>query len=149
MYVKRSHSRRGHTLLELVVAASLLAVTIVPALRLMRDALTQSRRIETMGLITTLAQGKLEERACISGASWTTGTTTGNYSADGYSLLKFKVVASDAAVDGGITNRLMAVTATVWEDTNGDNLQTSGELAATFATKIAKMALYQAKASGS
>ena len=82
-------------------------------------------------------------------AAWTDSTTTGNFSAEGYPTLKYSLVASQNPADGGITNQLMAVTATVWDDTNSNDSLDSGEPRVTMATKVSKLAQYQSKASGS
>jgi hypothetical protein len=52
-----SWRRRGQTLLELIAAITLLAVTLTPALRILRDALEQDRRIETLELVTGRTYG--------------------------------------------------------------------------------------------
>jgi hypothetical protein len=136
-------SRRGHTLLELVAAAAILAITVVPALRMVGTGLENGVRIENQGLVTMLAGGKLEEQLCVAGAAWTNVTLTGSFASEGYSYLRFRVVRSDAPADGGIVNRLMAITATVWHDADSDAVQDAGETSATFATKVARMAKYQ------
>jgi hypothetical protein len=136
--------RRGLSLLEVVAASSIMAVALVPALRIMRDALTQSRTNETRCLLTTLCISTMEQYLPVSADGWATSTVTGNFAADGYSTIKFQVVRSDAPASGGLTNQLMAVTTTVWEDTNGDGAVSTGELSVVMASKVAKMALYQA-----
>jgi hypothetical protein len=75
-------------------------------------------------------------------ANWSSGTTSGDFSSLGYSQIRFRVVSSDLAASGGIPDRLMAVTATVWEDRDGDLVVDAGEPQAVLASKTAKLASY-------
>jgi hypothetical protein len=136
--------RRGLSLLEVVAASALLAATLVPALRILRDALSLSRSNETRSLLTTLCVSTMEQHLPLSADSWTTSTVSGNFSADGYSAVKFQVVRSDSSGSGGIPDKLMAITVTVWEDANSDATVNTGELSVVMATKVAKLSLYQA-----
>ena len=136
--------RRGLSLLEVVAASALLAATLVPALRLLRDALSLSRSNETRSLLTTLCVSTMEQYLPVTADSWAMSTVTGNFSADGYPLVKFQVVRSDSSAAGGITDKLMAMTVTVWEDANSDATVNTGELSVVMATKVAKLSLYQA-----
>ncbi len=134
--------RRGHTLLEVVLAGALLATALVPALRLMRDGLALSRRIETQELLTTFCTSKLEEHLALCGADWQTGAYPGDFTAEGYANLRFIVTRSDFSVDGGITDQLMALTATAWEDSNGSGTVDAGEPSVVLSSKLAKLATY-------
>jgi hypothetical protein len=135
------------SLLELVAALAILALTLVPALRLMRDGLTWSRDNETRSVLTTFCVSKMEEYLNLSAATWTTTTATGNFSAEGYPLVKFQVTRSDSGGAGGISGQLMAITVTTWNDANNDGAVTSGEASVELATKVARMALYESAAS--
>lgn len=132
----------GLSLLELVVSVSLLSVTLVPALGFMRDALEQSQRIEISELLTTYCVGKVEENLCLAADAWLAATVNGDFSADGYPQVRYRVVRSDAPLDGGISNQLMAVTATVWQDLNANGVLDAGEPSVVLAGKVAKMARY-------
>jgi prepilin-type N-terminal cleavage/methylation domain-containing protein len=134
--------RRGFSLLELVVSVSLLALTLVPALAFLRDALEQSQRIEISELLTTHCVGKLEEHLCLAADAWQVATVSGDFSADGYPQVRYRVVRSDAPADGGITDQLMAVTSTVWQDLNSNGSADGGEPTVVLAGKVAKMARY-------
>lgn len=140
--------RAAHTLLELIAATALLSITLVPALRLLRDSFEQGERIETIAAMTTLCVSKLEEHLNLAGAAWAAGTTAGDFSAEGRADLRYVAVRSDDAAAGGITDRLMAVTVTVWQDLDGDGSKDSGEPFVDLASKVAKMVRYPS-ASGS
>ena len=134
---------RGHTLLEVMLASVLMAMVLVPALRLMRDALRNSRDIENRELLTTFCTSKLEEHLAVGSAGWQTGNYTGDFSAEGYPNLRFEVARSDSGGDGGISDELMAVVATAWDDLDGDGSLDSGEPVVVMGSKVAKLATYQ------
>ncbi len=135
-------------MLELIAATILMGTAMVPALRMVRDGMTVSRDNETRSLIVTFCASKMDEHLTLAAASWTTGTFTGNFSTEGYSTIKFKVVRDDAVSAGGVVGKLMSITTTVWYDTNGDGAVNTGEMSLVLATKVAKMALYQTEAGG-
>ena len=145
----QTRRRRGQTLLELVAATTILTIALVPALRMMRDAIKVGRRTETANLMTTFCTSKLEEHLMRTAAAWNPSTVTGDFSAEGYADLKFQVIMSDAVADGGIANQLMAIASTVWDDTNGDDDLDAGEPNVVFASKQARNVSYQQEASGS
>ena len=101
--------RRGQSLLELVAATTILTISLVPALRMMRDAIRVGRTTETANLMATFCTSKLEQQLMQTAASWNPGTVSGDFTAEGYANLKFQVVMSDAVSDGGISNQLMAI----------------------------------------
>lgn len=147
-YLPRSVHRRGQTLLELVAATTILTVALVPALRMMRDAIRVGRNTETANLMTTFCTSKLEEQLMRTAAVWNPSTVAGDFSAEGYSNLKFQVTMSDDAADGGIANQLMAIASTVWDDLNSDGNWNAGEPRVVLASKQARNVSYQKEASG-
>jgi len=146
---RNNSNRRGQTLIELVAATTMMAVAIVPGLSLMRDGMRVSRELEVAGVMTSLCASKQEEHLALSAATWSESTASGNFSAEGYPNVRFSVVRSDESADGGISDRLMAVTTTVWEDVDSDSTLDSTEASVTFATKVARIASYENEASGS
>ena len=142
-------SRVGTTLLELTAAVTLIAVAMVPALRMIRDAIEQSGRNETLTVLTNYCTSKLEEQLCFAASAWTEASTSGDFSTDGYASYRYTATRSQQVADGGIVNKLMAVTVTAYHDTNGDNTLSTGEPKVTLSAKVAKLAKYQALATGS
>jgi hypothetical protein len=140
--------RPGQTLLELVGATTIIAVALVPALRLMRDSIRISGELETANLLATFCASKQEEHLQLAAANWTTGIIGGDFAAEGCPQLRFQVVRSDANADGGIPGELMAVTVTTWEDRSGNGVWEAGEPRAVFATKLARVVTYQYEAEG-
>jgi prepilin-type N-terminal cleavage/methylation domain-containing protein len=149
MYLSLDHCRlrRGMSLLELVAALVILALTLVPALRLMRDGLTWSRNNETQAVLATFCVSKMEEYINLSAATWAMTSASGSFTAEGYPLVKFQVTRSDSSGSGGIPGQLMAITVTAWDDTNNNGSINTGEASVVMATKLARMGLYESAAS--
>lgn len=150
MYQLRPHdrsTRRGQTLIELVAASTMMAIAIVPGLKLMRDGMRVSRELEVAGVMTSLCVSKLEEHLAVSAATWEMTTSTGAFSSEGYPQVRFSVVRSDDSADGGITDELMAVTTTVWNDLDSDTTLDSNEPSVVLASKVAQVTSYVDEAS--
>ncbi|MAD80748.1 MAG: hypothetical protein CMJ50_07890 [Planctomycetaceae bacterium] len=147
-HTKNGH-RRGQTLLELVAATTILTIALVPALKMMRAAIRVGSTTETANLMTTFCASKLEEQLMNTAAVWNPSTVSGDFSAEGYANLRFQVIMSDAVVDGGIVNELMAISSTVWNDLNADGDLDAGEPNVIFASKQASNVSYQQEAAGS
>ena len=137
-------TRRGQSLLEVIAASTIIATALVPALRMMRDSLEVSRSVEEADLMSTLCVDKLEEHMSKVAGNWNKTTVSGDFAAlEGRSYLQFQVTKSDAVPDGGISDRLMAITAVVWNDANGNGSLDGGEKKVTFATKVSKFISYK------
>jgi prepilin-type N-terminal cleavage/methylation domain-containing protein len=141
-------ARRGYTLIELVAASALTGTVLVAAMSLLRQAVDLSDRIDRQNLIETLCVSKLEESINTVAVGFATSDTSGNFSSQGFSSYRYRVICTDAPASGGITSKLMAVTCLVYYDENGDSALTTGEQSVTLATKVAKMALYVTEAGG-
>jgi hypothetical protein len=133
-------------MLEVVLAASICLTAIVPALAMLRDGIALGDIIDTRHLLLTYSVSKMEEQLAVVGATWATGTLTGNCAADGQSTIRYTVARSDAAVDGGIVGKLMVVTVTTYSDDNGNGAMDSSEPRTTMTTKVAKLTSYVTKA---
>jgi hypothetical protein len=133
----------GTTLLELIAAVALSALVIVPATAMMRDGLELSRKAERQGVMTTLCVGKLEQYLALTTAGFQPAAASGNFGSEGYPELRYTVTADDGAASGGIPGRLMAISATVWYDADGDGALDAGETQVNFSTKTASLVSYQ------
>jgi len=129
-------------MLELVAASVILAATLVPALRMMRDAMTMSREIQTMNLMSTFAVDVMEQHLAETEAVWATTDTSGDFASEGYANLNYQVTRSDATTDGGIPGQLMTIEAQVWNDVDGDDSVGAAEPSVSFHSKLAQMAGY-------
>src|SRR5215208_1853006 len=85
------NNRRANTLLELIAASTVISIGLVPALRLMRDALAVGEQLETVDAMTTLCASRLEETLAKTCANCNTTPESGNYSSSGYPRLKYWV----------------------------------------------------------
>jgi hypothetical protein len=108
--------------------------------------MSNAAKIDTRHQILIYGISKMEEQLAIVAASWSTGTITGDFSADGAAGIRFSAARTDAPASGGITNRLMNVTVTVYSDDNGNSTLDAGELQTTFTTKISKLVNYETMA---
>lgn len=131
------------SLLELVMAASLVVGALVPTMAVMRSAMAKSRDLSRRNLLANYAVGVLESRAATVIGNWTTAVTTGNFSGDGHSSIHYTATCSDAAAQGGIPGELMHIVVRVFDDADGDGIFDAGELNVLFRTKIARLASYE------
>jgi hypothetical protein len=127
----------------MVMAATLVAGTLVPTMAVMREAMANSRNLNRRNLLSNYAVGVLESQEAITMLNWTSTTTTGNFAADGHSSIRYSATRSDAPVDGGITGELMHIQVTVFDDTDGDTAADADELSVLYRTKIARMQSYE------
>src|SRR5882757_878304 len=140
-------ARSGYSMLEVVLASSICLTAIVPALAMLRDGIALGDIIDTRHLLLTYSVSKMEEQLAVTGATWPTGTITGNFASDGQSSIRYSVTRSDAVVDGGVVGKLMVDTVTVYSDDNGNNAMDASEARTTMTTKVAKLVSYVTKAS--
>ena len=143
-----SPHRCGFSLLETLMAGTVLAVVLVPALATMKRGLALARDVETVQMTATLCVSKMEEQLALTAHDFSTATVSGNFAADGYASIRYTATRSDTALAGGIPDRLMALTVTVWQDDNGNSALDSGEISTNLSTKVAKMAIYQSTTGG-
>lgn len=137
----------GYSLLELVLAVALVAGTLVPALALVRDGLAASETTDQRALMANYAVSKLEEQLALVAAGWTTGSVSGDLSADGHGELRYTITRSDASADGGIEDELMHIRVTTYIDEDGDDALDADEPQCQYRTKIGKFASYESIAS--
>ena len=139
--------RPGQTLLELMAATSIIAATLVPSLRIMRDTIKIGRETEMANLMATLSVSKLEEHLVLTAADWSESNQRLPF--PGYPGVFFQVVRElDNTAVGVTPGTLMSITATVWEDENGNQLWDAGEARSVFASKLASNVAYQREANG-
>lgn len=124
-----------------------MAGTLVPSLELVRTGLVKSAEDDLRQLLALYAVARVEQQLGPASHTWATGTYTGDYGADGHANIRYVTVCSDSPADGGIVGSLMAVRTTVYDDANGDDALTSGELQCSYRTKVGRFGTYQAKAS--
>jgi len=129
-------------LLELLGATTVMAIALVPALRITADCMRVGQEIETANLLATLSASKLEEHLVLTAVTWSAVADAGTFA--GYPNLRYRV----EKVDEGVGSGLMRITATVWEDRDADQTWDAGEPRTVFASKLARNASYQLEAGG-
>jgi hypothetical protein len=139
-------ARRAYSMLEVVLASSICITAIVPALSMLRDGIALGDIIDTRHLLLTYGVSKMEEQLAIVGATWSTGTITGNFASDGQPSIRYTVTRSDAAIDGGVVGKLMVVSVTTYSDDNANSVMDASEARTTLTTKLAKLVSYVTKA---
>lgn len=125
------------------MAAALVTGTVVPALAVIRDAMAQSRDLHRRHLLSNYAVELIEDHAAYAATNWINTTTTGNFSSDGHSSIRYTLTRSDAVANGGLVGQLMVIEATVFDDTDGDTIADVDERQETYRTKVAKMNSYE------
>jgi hypothetical protein len=133
--------RTGQSLLEMIAATTIIAIALIPALKLMRDSIRIGRQTETANILATFSMSKLEEHLARTAASWVTTTDSG--AIPNYNGLRYEVTK----VNEGIGSGLMRITSIAYEDGNGNGAYDAGERNATFVSKVAKNVAYEQEAS--
>jgi prepilin-type N-terminal cleavage/methylation domain-containing protein len=139
----RHKPNRGFSLLEMVMAATIVAGVLVPTMAVMRDAMAKSRELGRRNLMSNYAVSILESQAATTMLNWTTSTSSGDFSDDGHSALRYTASRSDAPTDGGLTGQLMHVQVRVYDDADGNSTFDANELNALYRTKIARLQSYE------
>jgi hypothetical protein len=145
--MRRHRAKSAYSLLEVMMASTICATALVPALAFMRDGMTLATTIDTRHMLLTYGVSKMEEQLAVVAASWTEGNLTGDYAVDGHANIRFTVIRSDAAASGGIDQRLMVVSVTTYSDDDGDDAMDAAEARITVSTKISKLVNYENRAS--
>jgi hypothetical protein len=133
-------------LLEVVLASALCAAALVPALVMVRQGIVLARNIDTRHQLLLYGVSTLEEQLAVTAANWAGGTTTGSFAADGHPSFRYVLTRSDSPANGGISNRLMNVLVTTFDDENGNTTQDASEPSITLSTKIGKFVSYENEA---
>lgn len=129
-------------MIELVAATSIIAIALVPALRITRDGITRTEELECAELRLALCTSKLEEEMARTAANWDLTSQTGDFSQIGRRELRYQVLKSDATADGGIPNALAMVDVIVWHDADLAGDLDSDEKQIRLTTKMAKLISY-------
>ena len=127
----------------MVAAAALVAGTVVPALSVIREAMSQSRELHRRHLLANYAVRVLEDQIAYAANNWANVTASGSFTTDGHAAIRYTYTRSDAVIDGGIVNGLMNIEVTVYDDEDGDQTLDSGEIQETYRTKVAKLNTYE------
>jgi len=127
----------------MIAAVALMAGTLAPALAVMRDAMILSRECATRALLANYAVDVIERHASLTMQTWSNGSFNGSFVDDGRPTVRYAATLSDAPADGGLTDRLMHIQVTVFDDKDANGELGADELRVNFRTKVAKFSSYQ------
>jgi Tfp pilus assembly protein PilV len=124
----------GLTLIEVVIAAALLAAAVVPILKCLTIVHSSASKIEHKSRSLLLAQGKLNEIRARSIYHYTNGGAAGGFAETGTSLDGLYL----CNVTDNKADPLKTITVSVGFDSNGDSSLSPDEVDFTLATLIAR-----------
>jgi prepilin-type N-terminal cleavage/methylation domain-containing protein len=139
----RKRRNRGYTMLELVAAIAITGAVLVTTLTLTREGMELCRKADLADVMTLLATSRMEQESARAAVDFLTLDESGTFAAEGYPLVRWHAVHSDQSADGGITDRLMAISLTVWDDADNNGSLDATEPSTSFHTKVANMSDYQ------
>lgn len=125
-----SHSQTGFTLTEVVVAAALLIIAIVPILKALTSAHVTSTIVERKTRSLTLAQTKLDEIRARSIYNYSSTYTESSASLDGPYLCN--------VADTAVSSDLRTIEVSVGYDLNGNNQLEADEVKISLATLVVR-----------
>ena len=126
----RTKNPKGLTLTEVVIAAALLAIAIVPILKALTMAHVTSTVIEHRTRSLTLAQAKLDEIKARSIYNYGSSFTENNTVLEGLFLCNVE--------DSSVSADLRQITVSVGQDENGNSTLNTDEIEITLTTLVAR-----------
>jgi len=126
-----------------MIGCLMMAAVITPALVLVRQQLEMGREIARYQAMETFAASYLEQALAQRAADFHAFTMAGAVAGTAFSDLRYSVVGSTAPGDGGVSEKLLAVTSTVWRDEDSDTVLDNDEERITLASKLARMTQYE------
>ncbi len=129
---KKPRKKRAFTLVEVVVAASLLLIGIVPILSALTSALTTTAFIEQKTHCLAIAQGKIEEIKAKSIYNW---PSNGAYNENKAWIGSYRYSVSDKM---HFSQNYRTLTVTSGYDSNKNGILNTDEILITLTTLIAR-----------
>lgn len=124
---------RGMSYLEVCLAFVILSLCLIPAAKALPTIMATQKRVETRYRLSLVAQRELENAVLNLEARFSASTSTGRMTPIGHPEWRYSLVVDLPSGDG----RYAVVTATAWEETDGDDQPSQGETQVTFATIVA------------
>lgn len=140
---RKRPSRLAFSLLEMVMASTLMVSALVPTMAVMRDAMAKSRDLHRRNLLANYAVRVVESQAAAVMVNWTSANTSGNFASDGHTNVRFTCSRSDVPADGGLTGQLMHIQVTVFDDVDDDGSHDANENSVFYRTKVARLESYE------
>ena len=118
-------SRTGSSLLEVVAAAMLAALVVLPTMDLLIQSGLVSERLLVEGVLENEVASVLSQRQAELQDSFAAATTSGAMDIAGLENVRFETAATFH--EGVLADDLIVLRATVWEDANQDGARNDGE----------------------
>ena len=131
--LRDTRGSRGLSYLEVCLAIVILSLCLIPAARALPTILATHKRVETRYRLSLVAQCELESAVLALEGDFSASSASGDMAAIGHPEWHYSVVVTLPGSDG----RYAVVTATAWEETDGDDQASQGETQVTFATIMA------------
>ena len=130
---RRSGAAAGLSYLEVCLAIVILSLCLIPAAKALPIMMATQKQVETKYQLSLLAQRELERAVLALDADFSATSASGDMAAAGHPEWRYTLVVELPSGDG----RYAVVTATAWEETDGDGQPSQGETQVTFATIVA------------
>ena len=131
----RHQPRHGAALLDVISASVLVALLIVPSVRLTIQAQENSRRLELRNELSVRCASLLEEEIAAVQRSFRSRTRQRRIRYDGTDF-RCVIRSSDAANNGGVPSRIMCISVLLWHDENRNGTLDISEQSAFLLTRI-------------
>jgi len=123
----------GLSYLEVCLAIVILSLCLIPAARALPTIMATQKQVETKYRLSLLAQRVLERAVLVLDADFSATSATGDMAAAGHPEWRYTLSVTLPSGDG----RYAVVTATAWEEADGDGQPSQDETQVTFATIVA------------
>ena len=123
----------GLSYLEVCLAIVILSLCLIPAARALPTIMATQKQVETKYRLSLLAQRVLERAVLVLDADFSATSATGDMAAVGHPEWRYTLSVTLPSGDG----RYAVVTATAWEEADGDGQPSQDETQVTFATVVA------------
>jgi len=123
----------GLSYLEVCLAIVILSLCLIPAAKALPTIMATQKQVETKYQLSLLAERVLERAVLVLDADFSATSATGDMAAAGPPEWRYPLSVPLPSGDG----RYAVVTATAWEETDGDGQPSQDETQVTFATIVA------------
>lgn len=130
--------RDAFSLLEVVAGLAVVSLILIPTMALMQDVVQGQSVQRHRGELIQLAQSKQNEFRHYARVRFRNMTDRGSFASEGQPSLRYEFYASQAAADGGIPNRLLAMRTLAWHDANSNRRLDPGETSVDLWTCVSK-----------
>lgn len=130
--VRRNRAQRGFSYLEATFAIAIVAICLVPGMRLIPALLASQRAPEGKYLLTLIAQQKLEAAILALEEDFRAGQEDGDLAAEGHPDWHYDLVVTVPSEGDG---RYAVLRVRAWDDENGNDGLDEGETSVRFDTK--------------